>query len=173
MTKSIFSFEGHTPQIGERVLVAPGAVVIGKVTLGDDCAIFPNVVIRADINAIIVGKRTNIQDNTTLHVADDYAVILGDDITIGHNAVIHACTIEDNCLIGMGAIIMNGSVIRKNSIVGAGALVTDGSQFPEGSLIFGSPAKLIRPLRPEEIEKVQKSAKKYVTVKDRLIPSLT
>jgi carbonic anhydrase/acetyltransferase-like protein (isoleucine patch superfamily) len=173
MTKSIYPYDGAFPKIGERVLIAPGAVIIGNVTLGDDCSIFPNVVLRGDINTITVGKRTNIQDNTTVHLADKYGVILGDDVTVGHNAVIHACTIEDGCIIGMGAIIMDGAIIHKNCIVGAGALVTGGSEFPEGSMIFGTPAKVVRPLKPAELESTIHSAHKYVTVKDKLIQSLS
>jgi len=172
MKNQIFPFAGHFPKIGERVLIAPGACIIGQVTLGDDVAVFPNVVLRGDINTIVIGNRTNIQDNSTIHLADKFGVVVGEGVTIGHNAVVHACTIEDGCTIGMGAIVMDGAIIRKNSIVGAGALVTGGSDFPEGSLIIGSPAKFKRALTPEEIAGSNTMAGKYVNVKDELRKSL-
>jgi carbonic anhydrase/acetyltransferase-like protein (isoleucine patch superfamily) len=172
MRKGVYSFENVVPVIGERVLIAPGACVIGKVTLGDDVSLFPNAVLRGDINTIVIGARTNIQDNATVHLADKYGVVVGEGVTIGHNAIVHACVIEDGCTIGMGATVMDGARIRKNSIVGANALVTSNSDFPEGSLIIGSPAKAVRPLRPEEIEGSVTMAGKYVKVKDEMIRSL-
>lgn len=172
MSKSqIFPFKEYVPQIGARVLVSPGACIIGRVTLGDDVSIFPNVVLRGDINSIEIGARTNIQDNATVHLADNYGVVVGAGVTIGHNAVIHACTIEEGCTIGMGAVIMDGALIRKNSIVGAGALVTGRSEFPENSLILGSPAKRVRELTAEEIRGSVEMAGKYVEVKDELLKS--
>jgi len=172
MKTGLYSFEGVSPTIGERVLIAPGACVIGKVTLADDVSVFPNAVLRGDINTIVVGARSNIQDNATVHLADKYGVVIGEGVTIGHNAVVHACTIEDGCTIGMGAVVMDGAIIRKNSIVGAGSLVTGGSDFPEGSLIIGSPAKVKRPLTPEEIAGSVNMAGKYVKVKDEFRRSL-
>jgi carbonic anhydrase/acetyltransferase-like protein (isoleucine patch superfamily) len=166
MNNQLFTYAGHNPKIGARVLIAPGACIIGRVTLADDVSVFPNVVLRADINSITIGARTNIQDNTTIHVVDGFCTDVGADVTIGHNAVVHACTIENNCMIGMGAIVMDGALIRKNSIVGAGALVTGGSEFPEGSLIIGTPAKVKRALTPEEIANNTTHAAKYVFVKD-------
>ncbi|NLB63037.1 MAG: gamma carbonic anhydrase family protein [Fibrobacter sp.] len=171
MKKQIFPFKEYFPQMGERVLISPGACIIGRVKLGDDVSVFPNVVLRGDINSIEIGARTNIQDNTTVHLADDYGVVVGEDVTIGHNAVVHACIIEDGCTIGMGAVIMDGAIIRKKSIVGAGALVTGKSEFPENSLILGSPAKFIRKLTPEEVKGTVDMAGKYVQVKDELIKS--
>jgi len=171
MKSAVYSYLGRSPVIGARVLIAPGACVIGQVTLGDDVSVFPNVVLRGDINSIVVGARTNIQDNATVHLADHYGVLIGEGVTIGHNAVIHACTIEDGCTIGMGAIIMDGAVIRRHSIVGAGSLVTGGSDFPEGSLIIGSPAKVKRPLTRQEIEGSVNMSAKYMQVKDELLRS--
>lgn len=170
---SLFTFGEHVPQIGERVFLAPGSRVIGRVVLGDDVSVFHNAVLRGDINSIVIGARTNIQDNATIHLADKFGVVVGEGVTIGHNAVIHACTIEDGSTIGMGAIVMDGAIIRRNSIVGAGALVTGGSDFPEGSLILGAPAKAVRPLRPEEIEGSNAMAGKYVKVKDEFIRSMS
>jgi carbonic anhydrase/acetyltransferase-like protein (isoleucine patch superfamily) len=165
----IHDYAQNTPEISDRVFLAPGSHLIGKVRIGVDSSVFHNAVLRADINYINIGTRTNIQDNTTIHVADKFGVDVGNDVTIGHNAIIHACCIEDNVTIGMGAIIMDGSVIRKNSVVGAGALVTGGSEFPEGSLILGSPAKKVRDLRPDEIAANSKMAIKYCNVKDRFL----
>lgn len=172
MRNGIFPYENVEPKIGARVLLSPGVCVIGKVTLADDVSLFPNAVLRGDINTIVVGARTNIQDNATVHLADNYGVVIGEDVTIGHNAVIHACIIEDACIIGMGAVVMDGAIIRKNSIVGAGALVTGGSEFPEGSLIVGSPAKVKRPLTPAELEWTVTSARKYAIVKEEMRRSL-
>jgi carbonic anhydrase/acetyltransferase-like protein (isoleucine patch superfamily) len=171
MKNQIFPFAGNQPKIGARVLIAPGACIIGRVTLGDDVSVFPNVVLRGDINSIVIGNRTNIQDNATVHLADGFGVVVGENVTIGHNAVVHACTIESCCTIGMGAIVMDGAIIRKNSIVGAGSLVTGGSDFPEGSLILGSPAKVKRPLTATEIAGNLTAAGKYVAVKDELLKS--
>ncbi|HSQ43040.1 MAG TPA: gamma carbonic anhydrase family protein [Fibrobacteraceae bacterium] len=168
----LYPYCGHLPKIGARVLLAPGACVIGRVTLADDVSVFPNAVLRGDINTIVIGARTNIQDNVTIHLADKFGVVVGAGVTIGHNAVVHACTIEDGCTIGMGAIVMDGAIIRKNSIVAAGALVTGGSEFPEGSLILGTPAKLKRALTPEEVAGTISMAAKYVHVKDELLQSL-
>jgi len=159
--------------LGARVMLAPGACVIGKVTIGDDVGIFPNAVLRGDINTIVIGSRSNIQDNATVHLADKFGVVVGEGVTIGHNAIVHACTIEDGCTIGMGAIVMDGAIIRRNSIVGAGALVTGGSDFPEGSLIIGSPAKVKRALTPEEIANCIHMAAKYVKVKDEFLKNLS
>lgn len=172
MRNGVYPFENVEPKIGARVLIAPGVCVIGKVTLADDVSLFPNVVLRGDINTILVGARSNIQDNATVHLADNYGVVIGEDVTIGHNAVVHACVIEDACIIGMGAIVMDGAVIRRNSIVGAGALVTGGSEFPPGSLIVGSPAKVKRSLTPEEMEFTVTSARKYTVVKEEMRRSL-
>ena len=172
MKDGLYTYAGHEPKIGNSVLIAPGARVIGRVTLGDDVSIFPNAVLRGDINTIVIGNRSNVQDNATIHLSDKYGVVIGEGVTIGHNAVVHACTIEDGCTIGMGAIVMDGAIIRKNSIVGAGALVTGGSEFPEGSLIINSPAKFARALRPDEIEGTVNMAGKYVKVKDEFLKSL-
>jgi len=162
----IYNFAGKTPVIGERVFIAPGASVIGEVFLENDVAIFHNAVLRGDINSIKVGKGTNIQDNATVHLAHDKGVVLGEGVTVGHNAIIHACEIEDYCIIGMGSCIMDGAKIGHHSIVGACALVTGGKEFPPYSLVTGSPARRVRDLTEEEIKHCEFSANGYIEVKN-------
>lgn len=165
---SIIEFNGKSPILGERVFVAEGARLIGDVEIGEDSSVFYNAVIRADLAEIRIGKRTNIQDNVTVHLATDAGVHVGDEVTVGHNAILHACTIEDNVLIGMGAIVMDGAVIRKNSVVAAGALVPQNKEYPENSLIVGAPARVVRTLTDEEIRKFHEGALHYVEVKEKL-----
>ncbi len=159
----ILTWKNKKPDLGKNVFVASGARVIGDVVAGNDTNIWFNVVIRGDVNTIRIGFRTNIQDNSVVHVTRGSGPTnIGSDVTIGHSAVIHACTIEDNCLIGMGAVILDGAVICKNSLVAAGSVVTPGKTFPEGSMIMGSPAKAVRSLTPDEINGLQVSADHYV-----------
>jgi carbonic anhydrase/acetyltransferase-like protein (isoleucine patch superfamily) len=165
----MISYNKKHPEIGENVFIAEGVRLIGAVAIGNDSSVFFNSVLRADINSITVGQRTNIQDNCTLHVASDKPVIVGNDVTIGHNVVIHACEIGDNVTVGMSSTVMNGAVIGKNSIVAAGSLVTSNKVFPEGVLILGNPAKVKRELTEEEIEANQKMAVKYMGVKNNYI----
>ena len=160
---TVIAWNGHHPKLGRGVFVATGAVVIGQVELGDDANIWFNTVIRGDVNTIKVGARTNIQDNTTVHVTTKTGpTLIGSDVTIGHNAVIHACTIEDHCLIGMGAIILDGAVIRSKCFVAAGSVVTPGKEMPSGMMVMGSPAKAVRPLTEMELAFLARSAKDYV-----------
>lgn len=166
---SIIEYKGKKPVLGERVFLAEGARLIGDVEIGDDSSVFYNAVIRADLAEIRIGKRTNIQDNVSVHLATDAGVHIGDDVTIGHNAVVHACDIEDNVLIGMGAIVMDGALIRKNSVVAAGALVPQGKEYPEGSLIVGTPARVARQLTDEEIRKFHEGVLHYIEIKDELL----
>ena len=140
---------------------AEGAVVRGEVQAGKDCSIWYNAVLRAD-QPIRLGDRVNIQDGCILHSDHSAAVMIGNDVTIGHGAIIHGCTIEHSCIIGMGAIIMNRAVIRDHCIVGAGSLITEGKTFPPGSLILGTPAKAVRPLTEEEKNAISASAMHYV-----------
>jgi len=165
----LYHYCGKEPKVGERVFIAPGACVIGEVELADDVSIFHNAVLRGDINSIKVGKKTNIQDNSTVHLASDKGVVIGEGVTVGHNAIVHACTIEDYCIVGMGCCVMDGAKIGHHSIVGAGALVTGGKEFPPYSLITGSPARRLRDLTKEEIEHCETSAEHYVEVKDNFI----
>ncbi len=149
-------------KIDPSVYTAPGAHMIGNVTIGAGSSVWYNAVIRADEAEVIIGNNTNIQDLVMVHVDANHPAVLGDGVTVGHSAIVHGCTVEDNVIVGMGAILLNGCRIRKNSIVGAGALVTQGKDFPEGSLILGSPAKAVRQLTPEEIEGIRRNAEVYV-----------
>ena len=150
------------PKIDPSAYIAKGAIVIGSITLKKNVSIWHSAVLRGDINSITIDEGSNIQDGSVVHLADDYGVTIGKFVTVGHSAVIHACTIQDECLIGMNATILDGAVIGKQSIIGAGALVTKGSQIPEGSLVLGAPAKVIRPLTEEERLSIKPWADKYV-----------
>lgn len=165
---SLIEYKGKKPVIGERVFIAEGARLIGDVEIGEDSSVFYNAVIRADLAEIRIGKRTNIQDNVSIHLSTGVGVHIGDDVTVGHNAVIHACDIDDNVLVGMGAILMDGAHIKSNSVVAAGALVTQGKEFPEGSLIVGAPAHVARELTAEEIRKFHENVEHYLVIKDEL-----
>lgn len=166
----LIKFKDHEPKLSQNVLICDGAKIIGEVEIGDNSSIWYNCVIRGDVNYIKIGKNTNVQDLTMIHVwhrendepNTGFPTIIGDNITIGHSCVIHACEIGNNCLIGMGSIIMDGVVIGSNSIVGAGAVVTKGKKFPSNSLILGNPAKTIRELKEEEIKEIENSALRYV-----------
>lgn len=162
MNSNIIPFKDKQPVIASSAFIAPGAFVIGDVQIGEQSSVYYNAVIRGDINSIRIGDRTNIQDNVTVHLSHDQGVVLGNDITVGHNAVLHGCTVEDGCTIGMGAIIMDGALIRKNSIVGAGAVVPAGKEFPEESLILGVPAAFVRTLSAENIAKIHENTRHYV-----------
>lgn len=166
---SVIEYKGKKPVLGERVFLAEGARLIGDVEIGDDSSVFYNAVIRADLAEIRIGKRTNIQDNVTVHLSSDLGVYVGNNVTVGHNAILHACTIEDDVLVGMGAIVMDGARIRKNSVVAAGALVPQGKEYPEGSLIVGTPARVARQLTEEEIRKFREGVDHYIEIKDELL----
>ena len=169
----IHKFKETTPNIGKNSWIAPSADVIGDVSCGEDCSIWFGSVIRGDVHYIRIGNRVNIQDLSMLHVthykkadkSDGNPTIIGDDVTIGHRVMLHGCTIESACLIGMSATILDGAVIGKESIVGAGALVTKNKIFPSRSLIVGSPAKVIRELTDDEVEELYASASRYVEFK--------
>ncbi len=149
-------------QVHPSVFIAKEAVIVGDVTLAEDCSVWYHASLRADTEAIIIGPRTNIQEGAIFHVDPGYAVELGAGVTIGHGAIIHGAKVGDNSLVGMQATVLDGAVIGENSLVGAQALVTAGKVFPPGSLILGMPAKVIRPLTPEEIESNRRSAEQYV-----------
>ena len=150
------------PRLGKNVFIAKTATVIGDVTLGAHSSVWYGAVLRGDINRIVVGHHSNIQDNAVLHLADDFACVLGNWVTVGHSAVVHACQVGDECLIGMGAVILDGAVIGKQSIVGAKALVTQGTKIPPGSLVLGAPAKVVRKLTKAERAGLKWWAQKYV-----------
>ena len=148
--------------LGKNVYIAQGAVVLGDVTLGDNASVWYNAVLRGDINRIVIGEGSNIQDNAVVHLADDFPCVLGKFITVGHSAIVHACTIGDECLIGMGAIVLDGAVVGEQCLIGARALVTQGMQIPPGSLVLGSPAKIVKALGAEERAGLKYWATKYV-----------
>ena len=152
------------PSLGEGAFVAPGAVVVGDVRLGPLGSVWYRCVLRGDINYIQVGEGTNVQDGTVLHLADDYPVVIGDYVTIGHAAVVHACTVEDECLIGMSATVMDGAVVGRRSIVAAGSVVPQGMKIPPGSLVAGVPAKIKRTLSEKEQAALRGWAEKYIAV---------
>lgn len=170
----IHSFKDIQPNIGKNSWIASSADVIGEVTCGEECSIWFGCVVRGDVHYIQIGDRVNIQDLSMIHVthykkadrSDGNPTIIGNDATIGHRVMLHGCKIENACLIGMSATILDGAVIGKESIVGAGSLVTKGKVFPPRSLIMGSPAKLIRELSEEEVEELYASASRYVEFKN-------
>jgi carbonic anhydrase/acetyltransferase-like protein (isoleucine patch superfamily) len=166
----ILPFEGIVPTLAPGAWVAPGASVVGDVILGPDASVWYGCVLRGDVHHIRIGARSNIQDLSMLHVrSHQYGCIVGDDVTVGHNVVLHGCTIGDGCLIGMGAIILDGAEIGPRCIIAAGALVTKGSVIPEGSLVVGAPAKVVRSLTPEEMAANAKLALKYVELSRRYL----
>jgi carbonic anhydrase/acetyltransferase-like protein (isoleucine patch superfamily) len=164
VTARLQLFLNRSPVLAPSVFVAATADVIGAVSVGEHSSIWFQVVIRGDINEIEIGRRTNIQDGSVLHVADDYSVRIGDDVTCGHRAVVHACRINDRVLVGMGAIILDGTDIGSDSIIGAHTLVTKDTKIPPGSLVLGSPGKVVRSLNAAEIAELPKMAAKYVAV---------
>lgn len=159
----IKEFEGVLPKIDKKTYIADGAQIIGAVTMEEYCSVWYNTVVRGDVNSIKIGKYTNIQDNSVVHVADDYPTIIGDYVTVGHGAIIHGCKIEDHCLIGMGAILMDGSIIGRGSIIAAGALVKENQIIPPFSMVVGVPAKIIKTI-PEKTESIHAQALKYKTL---------
>ena len=152
------------PALGKGVFIATGAQVLGDVTLGDFSSVWFNAVLRGDINRIVVGHHSNVQDNSVFHLADEYGCLIGDYVTVGHGAIIHACTVGSEVLVGMGSRLLDGVVVGDQSIIGAGALVTQGTQIPAGSLVLGAPAKVVRSLEPEERAGLKGLAEKYVKV---------
>jgi carbonic anhydrase/acetyltransferase-like protein (isoleucine patch superfamily) len=150
------------PRMHPSAFVAPGATVIGDVTIGEESSVWYGAVLRGDINRISIGPRSNVQDGAVVHLADDFPALIGELVTIGHGAIVHACTLDDEVLIGMGAIVLDGAEIGARSIIGANALVTAGTKIPAGSLVFGSPAKVIRQLAEDEQRTIKNWALKYV-----------
>jgi carbonic anhydrase/acetyltransferase-like protein (isoleucine patch superfamily) len=156
------TFLRRTPQLGRGVYLARTAVVLGDVTVGDHSSLWYNAVARGDINRIVIGHHTNIQDNAVLHNADDFACLIGSWVTVGHSAIVHACEVGDETLIGMGAVILDGAVVGNQCLIGAKALVTPGMKIPDGSLVLGAPGKVTRALTDQERGRLKYWAEKYV-----------
>ena len=152
----------HTPRIHSSAFTAANATILGDVTLGEESSVWYQTVLRADINRIVIGPRSNIQDGAIVHLADDFGTEIGELVTVGHKAILHACKVDNEVLVGMGAIVLDGAEIGARSIIGAGALVTGGRQFPPGSLILGSPAKVVRTLTLDEQAGIRVWADRYV-----------
>lgn len=158
----ILPFDGKAPRIAETAFVAPHATVIGDVEIGTESGIWFYALVRGDVHAIRIGQRTNVQDHTTLHVSHNkYPLLIGDDVTIGHGAIVHGCTLGNRVLIGMGAVVMDGAVIEDEVIIAAGALVPEGKRIPRGHLAIGRPAQVKRPLSAEELAFLPQSALHY------------
>lgn len=162
------TFLHRPPQIDPTAYVHPTAVIMGDVRIGAYVTILPHVVLRGDINSITVGAHSNIQDGTVIHLSDHYPVVIGEWVTIGHSAVVHACTVQDRALIGMNATVLDGSVIGEDAIIGANALVSGGSQIPPRSLVLGVPGKVVREVTPEHIATTRSFAEKYVALGQEL-----
>ncbi|KAA1190575.1 gamma carbonic anhydrase family protein [Pseudohalioglobus sediminis] len=176
---SLRSFGASTPRLGERVLIDPSAVVLGDVTLADDVSIWPQVAVRGDMHCITVGARTSVQDNSVLHIThagpynpEGYPLHIGADVTIGHGAMLHGCTVGDRVLVGMGAIVMDGAVVESDVVIAAGALVTPGKRLRSGYLYAGSPVRERRELSQKEMDYFTYVAGNYVKLKDQHIAEL-
>lgn len=160
-------YRGKAPQIAATAWIDPAAVIIGDVHIGEDSSVWPGTIIRGDVHYIRIGARTNVQDHCVLHVMrDEWPLSLGDDVTVGHSVTLHGCAIESRCLIGMGAIILNGARIGTGSIVAAGTLVTERTVIPPGSLVMGAPAKVKRSLTESDRASIEDYAKRYVEYKN-------
>jgi carbonic anhydrase/acetyltransferase-like protein (isoleucine patch superfamily) len=167
------SHAGVAPTLGARVYVDPQATVIGRVVLGDDVSVWPMAVLRGDVNSIAVGARSSVQDGSVLHVTHDgpyspggQALVVGEDVTIGHRAILHACTIGSRCLIGMGAILLDGVLVEDEVLIGAGSVVPPRKRLPSRTLWVGNPARQVRALTDREVDSLKYSAAHYVRVKD-------
>ncbi|HMP81299.1 MAG TPA: gamma carbonic anhydrase family protein [Verrucomicrobiota bacterium] len=162
LEKQLDQYLRRTPRVGRGVYITRSAVVVGDVKLGNYSSVWYNAVLRGDINRIVVGHHSNIQDNAVLHLADDYPCLVGNYVTIGHSAIVHACKIGDEVLVGMGAVVLDGAVVGKQSLIGAKALVKQGMRIPPGSMVLGSPARVVRKLSVEERRGLRYWATKYV-----------
>ena len=169
---AIYELDGVAPEVAETAWVADSAQVMGRVTLGEDASVWFGTVVRGDTDSITIGAGSNVQDASVLHADFGKPLVIGERVTVGHQAMLHGCTVGDESLIGIGAIVLNGAKIGKNCLVGAGALVTEGKEFPDGSMILGSPAKVVRQLTPEQIEGLRQSAQHYKTNAQRFAKTL-
>lgn len=159
---TIYQLDEHTPQVHPTAFVADSAQVVGRVTLGEGSSVWFNTVIRADNEPMTIRAGSNIQDGSVLHSDTGFPLSVGERVTVGHQVVLHGCTVGDESLIGIGAVVLNGAKIGKHCLVGAGSLVTEGKEFPDGSMILGSPAKVVRQLTPEQIDGLRRSAQHYI-----------
>jgi len=163
----IRAYRGKRPQIADSAYIDPSSVIIGDVTIGEDSSVWPMCVIRGDVHHIRIGARTNIQDGSVLHVMrGEWALLVGDEVTVGHSVTLHGCTIESRCLIGMGAIILNGAVVGSGSIVAAGTLIPERTVIPPASLVMGSPGKVKRTLTEPDQASIRDYAQRYVEYKN-------
>ena len=171
--KMLIEYEGITPNIDPSVFVAPGAMIIGDVTIGEESSIWFNSVLRGDLEPIRIGCRTNVQDGAVIHMDKEIPCLIGDDVTIGHGAILHSCTIGNEALIGMGAILLTGSVIGERAIVAAGTLVREGQDIPPGTIAMGVPAKVRREATEAEFERVRRGKDDYVLRGKQMLNSLS
>lgn len=160
----ILPVHGIHPQFGDDVFIAPNATIVGQVTTGNQCSFWFNAVVRGDVNTITMGDKVNIQDNAVIHCTfEKHATVIGNNVSIGHSAIVHGCTIQDNVLIGMGAIVMDRVVVGSNSIIAAGAVVLEGTEVPPGSIFAGVPAKKVKDISPEKISgEIERIANNYI-----------
>ncbi|MHA7599784.1 gamma carbonic anhydrase family protein [Alicycliphilus sp. T452] len=159
---AIYELEGVAPQVAASAWVAGSAEVMGNVVLAEDASVWFGTVVRGDCESIHIGAGSNVQDASVLHADVGQPLVVGERVTVGHQVMLHGCTIGDESLIGIGAVVLNGARIGKNCLVGAGSLVTEGKEFPDGSMILGSPARVVRQLSPEQIEGLRRSAQHYM-----------
>ena len=165
----IRSHKGKTPKIGENVYIDPMALVIGDVMIGDDCSVWPGAVIRGDVNSIVIGRRTNIQDNVVIHTSSSVPVLIGDNVTIGHLAHVHSATIGHGVMIGSRSVVLDECVIEDNCLIGAGALVSPRTKIPALSMVLGMPAVIKRELKANEIDMIMDKAQEYVDMKNEYL----
>lgn len=161
--KNLLTYGGVTPSLHESVFIADGAIILGDVSIGADSSVWFNCVLRGDVHEIRIGERTNIQDLTMCHTTyNKHPLHIGNNVTVGHKAMLHGCTIEDAVLVGMSATILDGAIVGHHSLIAAGTVVLEGFSVPPGSLVAGVPGKIIRDLKPHEIEKLEQSAQNYI-----------
>ncbi|MFH1978657.1 MAG: gamma carbonic anhydrase family protein [Candidatus Aenigmatarchaeota archaeon] len=165
----IKKFEGKKPDVHKDAFIAETASLVGDVSVGEQSSVWYSAVIRADQQSVKIGNRTSIQDNATIHVCPGHPTVIKDGVTVGHNVIVHGCTIESNCIIGMGAILLNGCKIGKNSVIGAGAVVMENAVIPPQSLAVGIPAKVIRKLTEQDIQKIKENAQEYVKLTEQYL----
>lgn len=160
----ILPYKTFVPKVADNSIILESATVTGQVVIEEEVNIWYNTVVRGDVEPIFIGRSTNVQDLVMLHTSKGFPLTIGKGVTVGHRAILHGCTIEDNVLVGMGAILLDGAHIESNVLIGAGSVVTEGKRFPSGSLVLGSPARVVRQLSEEEIEAIRATARKYVDV---------